>query len=457
MALNNRSKGTVLIGSIGAVALVLGLVIAGIYPNNNSMTASSIPSDSGEAENENIADTQDIIVLEEENGSTTDTDPPMNNTSTDWLVSSTPSEEFKEDEQEHQSVHGMTTVSKEDIVGPTNEIPLDEGSDDTDAILECSVPDRIRRGSTAGFSAILFDSNLRSMPNQTIVWTISPGNYSFTSITRLDGTTEVNPDLSGLAQGVYDVSATLMDQEGIACTDSFALTLSGGGGSSSSNDSATSDDGITKPELRITMPSVGDVYSGQSSGGIPVFVTGTAADDSSIQSVEVRWTAWYGLTGYRMANPNGPDDWSTWEYDLIKFNTEGAKTILVKATDKEGNKSWKAVTFDVVFTIDNTKPLVAITAPEEGSIITGQADGVTVTVSGTASDIYTGVQNVEVRTDLTGYEQAIQTSADGWSTWSHDVTFTTSGPHQIIARVTDNAGNMQWYITNVTVNLESDA
>lgn len=455
MALNNRRKGTVLIGSIGAFALMLGLAIAGIYPNNNSTSSSSIPSDSEGGQNENIADPQDIIMLEEKNESTNDPDPLVNNTSTDSLVSSTSFDEFKTDEQQQLPVPEITTISKEDVVEPADEIPMDEEPNVTDTILECSVPDRIGRGSTASFSAILFDSNLRSMPNQTIVWTISPGNNSFTSITQFDGTTEVTPDLSDLAPGIYDVSATPMDQEDVACIDSFALTRGSGGGSRPSNDSTTSGDDITKPELRITMPTVGDVYSGQSSGGIPVFVTGTAADDSGIQSVEVRWTAWYGLTGYRMANPNGPDDWSTWEYDLIKFDTEGSKRILVKATDEEGNKSWKAVTFDVVFTTDNTKPFVAITAPDEGSIITGPAEGVTVTVSGTASDIYTGVQNVKVRTDLTGYEQAIQTS-DGWSTWSYDVTFTTSGPRQIVARVTDNVGNMQWHIRNVIVNLESD-
>ena len=462
MTLNNRSKGTVLIGSIGAVAAVLGLVIANIYSNNNSAPFSPIPSDSEEVRNEDIADQQDIIVLGEENESDTGTDPPLNNTSTDWLVFSTPSNEFKtDDEQEQQQpVPEITTVSKEeDIVEPTGEILMGGEPDATYAILECSVPDLIRWGSSASFSAILFDSNLHPIPDQTIVWTISPGNNTFTSITQFDGNTEATPDLSGLTLGVYNVRATLMDQEDIACTDSFVLIRSGGGGGSSSSSNTSSPPGgdTTRPELRITMPAMGDVYSGPSSGGIPVFVTGVAADDSGIQSVEIRWNAWYGLTGYRMANPNGPDDWSTWDYDLIKFNTEGNKTILVKATDKQGNKSWKMVTFDVAFTIDNTKPFVAITAPEEGSVIAGQLDGATVTVTGTASDIYTGVQNVEVRTDVTGYEQAIPTLADDWSSWSYEVTFLTSGPHQIIARVTDNVGNMQWHITNVIVNLESDA
>jgi hypothetical protein len=474
MTLNRRSKGTVLIGSIGAVALVLGLVIAGIYPNNSSSTPpGQILSDSELGQNETNTDPQDIVVSEEEENESNndDPDPPVNNTNTDGLVFSLASDELNTDDKKQQPVQEITTVSKEeeekDIVEPVDETSMDEEPDVLDAILECSVPDRIRRGSTPSFSAILFDSNLRSLPDQTIVWTISPGNISFTSITQYDGTTEVTPDLPELTPGIYDVSATLKDQEDIACTDSFSYTRGGGGGGGSSNNSATTtddddnddnddNDNIAKPELRITTPTAGDVYSGQSSGGIPVFVTGTASDESGIQSVEVRWNAWYGLTGYRMANPNGPDDWSIWDYDLIEFNTEGTKTILVKATDNEGNKSWKAVTFNVTFTIDNTKPLVEITAPGEGSVITGPADGVTVTVNGTTSDIYTGVQNVEVRTDLAGYEQATQTSAGDWSTWSYDVTFTTSGPHQIVARVVDNAGNMQWYIANVTVNLESD-
>lgn len=449
---------------MGAVAVVLGLVIAGIYPYNSSKPSGQIPSDSEEVRTDDIADPQDAILLEEESESNYDSDPPLNNTNTDWPAFSTPSNGLGTDEQEQQPVSEITTVVfQENIVGPADEIPMDEEPDATHYILECSVPDYIRWGSTASFSAILYDSNLRPIPDQTIVWTISPGNSSLTSITQLDGTTEPTLDLSELALGNYDVSATLMDQKDtIVCTDSFAVIRAGGGGGGSNGSSSNSatpvaDDITTKPELGITIPTIGDVYRGQSSGGIPVIVAGVAADDGGIQSVEVRWTAWYGMTGYRMANPTSTNDWSTWEYDHIIFNTEGTKTVLVKATDKDGNTSWKSVTFDVEFTIDNTKPFVQITAPKEGSIITGPVDGVTFTVTGTASDIYTGVQNVEVRTDMTGYEQAIQTSADGWSSWSYDVTFTTSGPHQIVARVTDNAGNMQWHIANVIVNLESDA
>ncbi|HXG06958.1 MAG TPA: hypothetical protein VNI77_06505 [Nitrososphaera sp.] len=470
MTLNRRSKRTILTGSVGGVvALVLGLFIADIYPNNNnsSTTHTTVTSDSELAQKENVADSQDLTAVSEEGNeeSSNDRDRPINNTRTDWLVFSTPSNEFKTDEQDQQPVPIITTVSEE--VEETIE-PADVEPVVLDTILECSVPDHLRLGSTASFSAILYNSNLRVLPDQMIVWTISPGNTSFTSITEFDGTTEATPDLSDLTLGIYDVSATPMGQEGIACIDSFAVVRGGGGGggsgsssdgSSSNPDDDTADD-ITKPELRITMPTAGEVFSGPSSGGIPVLVTGIASDESGIQTVEVRWTAWYGLTGYRMASPSSPDDWSIWEYDQIKFNTEGTKTILVKATDKQGDNSWKAVTFDVTFTTDNTKPFVAITAPEEESIITGQPDDgdtVTVTVNGTASDIYTGVQIVEVRTDSTGYQQATPTSPGDWSSWSCGITFTAPGPHQIVARVTDNVGNMQWHILNVIVELEPPA
>lgn len=192
--------------------------------------------------------------------------------------------------------------------------------------------------------------------------------------------------------------------------------------------------------LKITSPT-GEPIPGSSSG-VLVKVTGTASDASNIASVEVRWTATWGLTGYRMATPTEPNNWSSWSYDGIKFTTSGEKRILVKATDGMGNSKWKVVTFTVEFTEDKIS-----TSVTEGAVV-----GATLHVTGAATAFQAGVQKVEVRTDLSGYSLATPDSPD-WSAWSHDLTFTTSGPLQVIVRVTDNAGKMFWLTTNVTVQL----
>lgn len=440
MAINKKEKGTILVGIVGAVAVILGLVFAGFYSTNFGL-AEPVPEpeekQSDQAVNDNGSGLQDEIEAESsfmagENANAVD----------DAMAFAIPSNKAEQ--------------QPEAVVTSDAPVPIEEpmASEQPNAVvtLECSVPSSIRRGSDSSFSAILFDSNLDAYSGQSISWDVSPGGLSFTSITQAGGTTEVTPDLSPLPVGNYDVVARFESAgQEAACAESFDLTSRHSNAHSSSADDSAD---VTRPGLSITMPASGDTFTGPSSGGIPVYVTGTASDDGSIQSVEVRWDAWYGLTGYRMADSAGTSgDWSTWSYDGIKFSTDGTKKILAKSTDAAGNKSWKIVEFEVLFTEDNTRPVIEISAPVDGSVITGPAEGVTVLVTGTASDFYEGLQNVEVRTDLSGYELATLGSPSASSTWSHEVTFATSGMHQIVTRATDNAENMQWKVINVTVQL----
>jgi hypothetical protein len=51
---------------------------------------------------------------------------------------------------------------------------------------------------------------------------------------------------------------------------------------------------------------------------------------------------------------------------------------------------------------------------------------------------------VYTRLDAGAYLIATPTSPGNWSSWSRSYNITTTGSHNITARATDNAGNIQW-------------
>lgn len=106
---------------------------------------------------------------------------------------------------------------------------------------------------------------------------------------------------------------------------------------------------------------------------------------------------------------------------------------------------------------DTTAPTVDVTSPANGATISGPSSGVTVNVTGTASDNSggSGIQKVEVQVgSANSFKLATPTGPGGsgdWSTWSASDTVTTQGDQTIIARATDNAGNTKDATIIITV------
>ena len=217
---------------------------------------------------------------------------------------------------------------------------------------------------------------------------------------------------------------------------------------------------VTKPSISITAPTGGSTLT-SSVPVMTIIITGTASDlQSGVQKVEVRMKDPDGiLTAYQPATPNDIGDWSSWSSERL-ITKAGLYTIYAKVTDNAGNQNWiPATTFSVSFvTADITKPLVKITSPTTGSTFSGLLlSGVLVSIDGTASDPGSGIQKVEVRAISpavsTSYKLATPIVADDWSGWVYDHLFTASGTYTFSAKATDKAGNVQWSIIQVTINL----
>jgi surface antigen len=109
---------------------------------------------------------------------------------------------------------------------------------------------------------------------------------------------------------------------------------------------------------------------------------------------------------------------------------------------------------------DTTLPSVNITSPADGSTVSGASTGVTIAVTGTASDESggSGIQNVQVQVGSNPFKPATATGPGGsgdWSTWSASDVVTSEGSVIITARATDNAGNIREDTNTVTVSFDS--
>ena len=109
---------------------------------------------------------------------------------------------------------------------------------------------------------------------------------------------------------------------------------------------------------------------------------------------------------------------------------------------------------NIVMVTDHTKPVAAITSPANGTVIEAAREqgALRLDVTGTASDKESQVKMVEVFVGDFPYKPAKPKAHNDWSKWSYSDFVTSEGKKLIVARVTDNAGQMEWYPINVTVS-----
>ena len=229
------------------------------------------------------------------------------------------------------------------------------------------------------------------------------------------------------------------DPEAITADGTHTIQVVDQAGNASSLLSFTID--RTKPNITVTLPGNGDFLRRTFT------ITGTANDDqTSVKKVLVTITKLNddGTETVKVDDERATYDAGagTYTFDVIRSMhlEDGNYVVKVIAVDAAGNRKAKSVHFSV----DNTKPVAAITSPAAGSSVnTGDA----FTVTGTASDSGSGLMNNKVTVRLvnptTGavvYHHKATVQADG--TWQLNVPagVTPEGTLQIVVVTEDNLG-----------------
>ncbi|MBI4688579.1 MAG: choice-of-anchor D domain-containing protein [Nitrospirae bacterium] len=169
------------------------------------------------------------------------------------------------------------------------------------------------------------------------------------------------------------------------------------------------------------------------------------------------------ITG-KPANPSN-ESWATFNFTSTELNStfeckidgnnftactnptgyvylaDGDHVFSVRATDAAGNTDPSPAVY--TWTIDTVRPASIITSPQNGTTVIGSA----FTIKGTASDIGTGVQKIEISTD----GGATWNIAIGTTSWSYAWTISADGIYTIKSRATDKAGNVEILGSGITV------
>jgi len=179
-----------------------------------------------------------------------------------------------------------------------------------------------------------------------------------------------------------------------------------------------------KPSVNITSPASGAAYA-----TADINLAGNAADNIGV--VLVQWSR----DNATWANCSGTGAWTA----AVTLN-EGGNTFHVRALDAAGNIGFASRQLTVY--LDRANPVVAVTTPANGSVLTT----VSIAVGGTATD------NIALSKVELSVGSGAWIVASGTATWSL-VNFTLAqGANTINVKVTDSAGNTNTTQLIVTVD-----
>jgi beta-glucanase (GH16 family) len=186
----------------------------------------------------------------------------------------------------------------------------------------------------------------------------------------------------------------------------------------------------TAPTISLTAPTDGTTVSGS------VNLTANASDNVAVAGVK------FFVDGVLTSIEDTTSPYS------VSWNTlsvaNGSHTVFAVAHDAAGNTATSSTaTVTVNNIVDTTAPTVSITAPADGSTVSG---GVTISASSTDT---IAVASVQFQIDGTNFGSAI-TTAPYQINW--DTTQATNASHAIKAVATDTSGNSASSSINVTVN-----
>ncbi len=202
-----------------------------------------------------------------------------------------------------------------------------------------------------------------------------------------------------LNDGSHTIGATAYDTLGNTGVASITVTVS--------NDK-------TAPSVSITAPSSGAFVAGT------VAVTATASDNVGVTQIE-----FYVDNVLKNTDATSPYSWN--------LNTAGytnaTHNLTAKAYDTANNIGTST---SVSVTVDNSAPIVSISAPAGGAFVSGGA----VSVTSSASD---NVAVVKVEFYLDNVLQSTDTISP--YSWNWNTTSASNGSHTLSAKAYDSAGN----------------
>ncbi len=262
---------------------------------------------------------------------------------------------------------------------------------------------------------------------------------------RTHSSTTPLPTGANLSNGQYTLTAVAYDK----ALNSKSVT------STISVDQTVPTVAITSPQSNLTYKSLSKVVGTASDTGtglskvtLRLYRYANAAVTAGFWAGGNTWTAAYSAA----ANESPVLGTTNWSFTLPTL-AEGRYYCVATATDKTNNV---ASTTARVFTVDSTRPLIAITRPATNPAFFKSLTSVT----GTASDVW-GLSKVTVRlyryataTTAAGYwasngtwtstytEAQNALLAAGTTTWSYLLPSLTEGRYYCVATATDKAGNV---------------
>jgi hypothetical protein len=128
---------------------------------------------------------------------------------------------------------------------------------------------------------------------------------------------------------------------------------------------------------------------------------------------------------------------------ILDYNTEGSvlHLYLLRSNITRDN---------LIIVTDNTKPMLSVSLPVNGTTMEPEFGVLRVNVTGSAEDADSKIKKVEISFGGSPFKLANPRAPNDWSTWSAS-DIITEGTKRILVRATDNADNRIWAPVYITI------
>ncbi|HAH06836.1 MAG TPA: hypothetical protein DCM05_09975, partial [Elusimicrobia bacterium] len=232
------------------------------------------------------------------------------------------------------------------------------------------------------------------------------------------GASQATADLTGLAQGVHTLSASIADNAGNAATTTNTFTVD-----------------LTSPTIMIARPAEGSFMNYTSTAAL-INYADTGGSGLNLSSLRVR------LDGALVAATAGASLATVNLAGLV----QGVHTLDASIADNAGNRTSAS---QVSFTVSLSSPVISIARPAQGSFMNYTSTAAIINYADAGGS---GLNLSSLRVRLDG--NLVAASA-GPNQAAVDLASLAEGAHTLSASIADNVGNEATTQNTFTVNLTS--